>query len=159
MVVTTKTKTIAVNAAFLEEIKNDNVHLQEYLQFASSLLHRNKTEPVSVTELADITALLRDQLATHFSLEEAFGYLEEAVDAAPHLSTRAFSLRDEHSELYQTIAKIADDCVAALAVENDDRVQRLLKRFKAFCRRFKRHEQLENELIVESLYDDIGVGD
>lgn len=155
------TRTLFVNAAFLEEVKEDNIHLRDLLMAASKVLSSNVMGTnINPRALADLFQEIRDQLATHFSLEEAFGYLEDAIITAPRLSETAFALRNEHSELYMAISDLADDAYACIRNRSSWHViPQLLERFRSFCRQLKRHEADENELIMQALYDELGVGD
>ena len=100
MSVVTSTGTVTVNAAFLQEIKEVN---QELWSLLAELRHRcqRPIAPGHCRQLIDKISLLRDQLALHFSLEEAYGYFDDPVDVAPQLSRQAEHLRSEHRELYQ----------------------------------------------------------
>jgi hypothetical protein len=148
-----------VNAAFLQDIKEDNVHLRDLLMAASRVLDRSTWWSVKPRALADLFQQIRDQLATHFTLEEAFGYLDDAIVTAPRLSERANSLRNEHETLYISISDLADDAYRIVAERRGSTIPILLERFRSFCRKLKAHEDAENELIMESLYDELGVGD
>src|SRR4029450_1836161 len=99
MTVITTTGTVTVNAAFLQEIKEVN---QELWSLLSELRHRcqRPLAPGQFCLLIDKLGQLRDQLALHFSLEEAYGYFEDPVEVAPQLSRQAEMLRSEHKELY-----------------------------------------------------------
>ena len=75
-------KTLAINAAFLQEIKEDHHELRERLAEVRACRTRIRT-PRS-TSLTQTLAALRDRVSLHFALEEAYGYCEaELVDSAP----------------------------------------------------------------------------
>ena len=44
----------------------------------------------------------------HFTLEEAYGYFDEAIDVAPHIADNAELLRDQHPILYREITELAE---------------------------------------------------
>src|SRR6187401_724617 len=94
-----RTATLTVNAAFLQEIKEVN---QELWSLLADLRHRcqRPIAPSHCRLLIDRLCQLRDQLALHFSLEEAYGYFDDPLDAAPQLGHRAEQLRGEHRDLY-----------------------------------------------------------
>ena len=150
---------LAVNAAFLQEIKEDNRELQALLNDTSEIF--GQPRPASrPRQLAGKLAQLRDMLAMHFTLEEAFGYFEDALDVAPRLSARADLLRAEHQQLYLRICEIADEAEQLLYHEKGRKiVMRMAEQFREFHRRLREHESRENELILEAFDDDIGVGD
>lgn len=155
----TGTRAVVVNAAFLQDIKDDNIHLRDLLMAASRVLDRSSWWSVKPRALADLFQQIRDQLATHFTLEEAFGYLDDAIVTAPRLSERADALRAEHETLYLEISDLADDAYRAVAQRRNAHIPQLLDRFRSFCSQLKEHEHAENELIMESLYEELGVGD
>ena len=159
MAVSTLTSTVTVNAAFLQEIKEVN---QELWQLLADLRHRcqRPIAPGSCRTLVDKLCELRDQLALHFALEEAYGYFEDPVDVAPQLCRAANALRSEHQQLYGQLSSIVDraerlfydDRPAALAVW-------LGPEFLDFDARLRQHEERENDLILEAYDGDIGVGE
>ncbi|MEO1527153.1 MAG: hemerythrin domain-containing protein [Planctomycetota bacterium] len=149
---------VTVNAAFLKEIKEDNRQLKALWDRLVPLLTYAATAENHWEELIDGLAELRDQLAMHFSLEEAFGYFDEAIDIAPRMSMVAVSLRGEHSMLFATARDLAD---AVLEVDSDriEAIEEFVARFNRFRRQFERHEEAELRLILSCFDDDLGEGD
>ena len=156
---TTIHRTLVINAAFLQEIKDDNRELRERLTqcreaFSSLEISARPSEVMKL--LHD----LRDQLAMHFALEEAFGYFEDAVREAPQLSCAAESLRQDHARLFQYACRLAELAERlSYSHANHHYHQRLAEAFREFDTDFCLHESRENALIVQALQDDIGVGD
>ena len=110
--------------------------------------------------LAELLSQIRDQLATHFSLEEFFGYFDDATDCSPHLSAQAEVLRNQHGALYLEISEWATEAETLLyGARNDKDLAKLIAGFSAFYDRLMEHEEEERDLIFRSFYDDIGVGD
>src|SRR5262245_65898850 len=99
MSVVTSTGTVTVNAAFLQEIKEVN---QELWTLLADLKHRcqRPIAPGQCRLLIDKLCQLRDQLALHFSLEEAYGYFDDPVEVAPQFSRSAEQLRGDHKQIY-----------------------------------------------------------
>ena len=153
----TSVGTVYVNAAFLEEVKDDNVALRELLHQTSKLLNSESRWNYTRRDISDLLQQLRDRLATHFTLEEAFGYLDDAISIAPRLSDKALALRNEHGDLYLKISSLAE--VADSRRNSIDDQAKLIDDLRSFCRQLKRHEEDENELIMQALYDELGVGD
>jgi len=154
------TGTLSLNAAFLQEIKADNTALRGLLE----LLREIVSDPAALERHGETFTRgacdLRDQLALHFSLEEAFGYFEDAIAQAPRLSSQAAQLRSEHEGLFVEaceLAELAEECRYERPTHRVPR--RLAQRFRQFDRRFLAHEARENRLILEAFDDDIGVGD
>lgn len=149
---------LTVNAAFLREIKDDNRQLKALWDRLIPMLSHHETAKNHWPELIAGFAEMRDQLAIHFSLEEAYGYFDDAVDIAPHLSLNAESLRSQHSTLFSQIRDLADQ-ILELNSEAVEHIKKLMRRFEAFKCSFENHEESELKLILESLDDDLGVGD
>ncbi|MFV2066268.1 MAG: hemerythrin domain-containing protein [Pirellulales bacterium] len=159
-VVTVKT-TLTVNAAFLQEIKEVNQDLWTLFRSLRDTPRRSLDLRGPARRFVEELERLRDLLAMHFSLEEAFGYFEDPVSAAPRLSCRADALRAEHRELYVMLGEVID-LTEQLQVDGRytaGMADEVFETFQAFSRRFEQHERAENELILEAFDDDIGVGD
>ena len=78
-------KTVTVNAAFLLEIKEDDRRLRCLLGELLSAFGAPSGRVASPSRLAELLVAVRDQLAMHFSLEEAYGYFDDPVSVAPRL--------------------------------------------------------------------------
>ena len=154
------TQTVTVNAAFLQEIKEDDRVLRQLLQRAADLFLSAPPVHPRPEQTARLLGQLRDQLATHFALEESFGYFEQAVDVAPHLSERADVLRSEHQSLSRAICDLTDEAEQLCFTKPAGNVHGPLGlRYRTFHQQFEVHEAGENELIQQAYNDDLGVGD
>ena len=154
------TYTVAVNAAFLQEIKEDHHELRQLMHHTGAMFDRPDWMPAEIDQLATLLGKLRDQLAMHFSLEEAFGYFEDAIESAPHLSRRAEDLRAQHATLYAILCRLAERCERLLHDKPvDDVLAALAADYRHFAAGFADHESQESELIVEAFNSDIGAGD
>lgn len=151
--------TLSVNAAFFQEIKDDNRQLARLIAYCQALF----SPPLRrIRWQRRVTALrrLRDQLAMHFALEDAYGYFEDALDAAPRLTDEAEQLRREHDTLFLEVCELVELAEQALYREPTDCTARGLSvRFLAFHRWLEEHESRETALIMAAVNDDIGVGD
>lgn len=147
-----------VNAAFFQEIKDDHKQLQCLLERVRDFVHHRPALGNHVREFAEALAELRDQLAFHFTLEEAYGYFEDAVERAPRFHVQAGRLRDQHSELYVMARDLAEKA-AALSNQDGAAVKRLADQFIAFDTALKAHESAELRLILDAIHQDVGVGD
>ena len=128
----TQQGTITVNAAFLREVKEDNAHLRELLTAVANVLAEPLPRRIRPKALAELLGRLRDQLATHFSLEEFFGYFDDALDVAPHLSERADVLRAEHGELFMQLCGIVEQCEKQSKSSKNSLLQKRQKKHKHF---------------------------
>jgi hypothetical protein len=155
----TVTKTITINAAFLQEIKEDNTDLRRQLNRTRELLSGEPSR-IRPRDLVEMLGELRDQFALHFALEEAYGYFEDAVDAAPWLHRQAEALRDEHRHLFLDLCHLEDEAERLLYHEAPTRVLRAIARdFHEFHERFFDHESRENDMILLSVSEELGDGD
>lgn len=159
MSIATLTGTVTVNAAFLQEIKEVN---QDLWALLAELRHRcqRPIAPGSCRHLIDKLCQLRDQLALHFALEEAYGYFEDPVEVAPRLSHWADQLRSEHKDLYLDLCELVDRAERMFYDEQSAALALWIgPEFLDFGVRLRSHEERENELIFEAYDGDIGVGD
>jgi hypothetical protein len=153
------TSMTAVNAAFLQEIKEDHRELHDAI---SRLTDHLDPDSIAVTWRCIVEDLqcLRDRLAMHFALEEGYGYCDDAIEVAPRLSERAHALRAEHSTLYLRLDDIVERAERILfhepASEHRNSVN---KEVREFLQAVDRHERREGDLILEAYAQDIGSGD
>ena len=149
---------LSVNAAFLKDIKDDNRELKQLLDRLTPMTSHPEIASNHWAEIGQLLSDLRDQLAFHFSLEEAYGYFDEAVETEPQLSVTAGVLRKQHTELFETARSLADQIVDVPGGECE-KIAKFLTKLKKFRFQFERHEEAELRLILDALSDDIGVGD
>lgn len=149
---------LTVNAAFLRDIKEDNRHLKSLFEEIATVSGHPKVATNHWPEVTQLYAELRDQLAFHFSLEEAYGYFDSAIDAEPHLSVQAETLRGDHAKLFAMIRDLADRA-SETSAEREEKVATILKDYERFFARFSKHEEAEILLILHALEDDLGDGD
>ena len=149
--------TLTINAAFLQEIKEDHHELRELLD-ATRKIASDRHPPID--RLTDTLVRLRDRVSLHFALEEAYGYCDAAVDQAPWMSEKAATLRAQHVDLFLTLGKRVDDAERMRYHESPRRkLGPLRHRVLAFCDELDEHERREVELILAAFDDDVGVGD
>lgn len=153
------THTISINPAFLQEIKDDHHELRQLMHHTAAMLNRPTWMQVEHDRLVELITKLRDQLAMHFSLEEAYGYFEDAISSAPHLSKRAEHLRSQHFEIYSDFCRLVERAEQFLYHEAaPDTLADVAQGYRQFLAAFQDHERLESELILEASHDDIGAG-
>jgi ABC-type transporter Mla subunit MlaD len=153
-------RTLGVNAAFLQEIKEDSQQLRDLLAATRTLLQQQCHERSDIRQWWESLSELRDQLALHFALEDAYGYFEDAMMQAPRFSQRAEMLRGQHDGLFRDICSLADRADDLLhARPSNGQLRHLSELFLDFHSRFAAHERDENALIMAAFDDDIGVGD
>ncbi|GIW96998.1 MAG: hypothetical protein KatS3mg111_0331 [Pirellulaceae bacterium] len=151
-------KRFTVNAAFFQEIKEDHQQLNDILEHLRNLVANKPALGNHLDELVKWTAALRDQLAFHFALEEAYGYFEDAIGMAPWIHDKAGALRDQHTELFtqcQELADLAEDYFQ----RNEEDASEVGDRFEQFDRAFSEHESAEINLILTAMTQDVGAAD
>src|SRR3972149_2242835 len=99
---------VAVNAAFLDEIKGDNLRLRQLLTQIAAILEDGWPTSISVARFVGLVIAFRDQLGVHFDLEETYGYLDDVLEIAPQLSRLAESVRAQHRGVLLEISDVAD---------------------------------------------------
>jgi hypothetical protein len=153
-------RTVSINPAFLREIKDDHHELRQLQHHTSAMLDRLGPEEIEHKRLVHMFSKLRDQLAMHFSLEEAYGYQEDAIDIAPHLCRRAERLQAQHFELFDEFCCLVEISLQLLYHEQPRTLlSALAGGYRRFQVRFREHESQERELILEALNEDIGTVD
>lgn len=149
---------LTVNAAFLKDIKDDNRQLKDLLAKIDALVRPRQLAGNHWADLVKLFGELRDQLAFHFSLEEAYGYFDSALDAEPRLSAYAEVLRNQHTGLFASVRDLADRALET-PMDRETQVDQLLANYAEFIKQFSKHEDDELRLILKACDDDLGVGD
>ena len=155
---TTIVQTITLAPAFMQEIKEDDRRLNQLMSDFRQLVARGALTHPERQQLASLVLDVRDRVAFHFALEEAYGYFEDPVAVAPRLCERVDGLRAEHGELFADISSIVDvfeDSEPDLPADFAG-VQEMCR---GFLSRFDAHEAAEDALMTQAFNEDIGVGD
>lgn len=100
---------------------------------------------------------LRSRLAAHFAAEESPEYLSDAVTAAPRLATRAKELQQQHAEFLAALERITTD-IESKALDGVQLADDREVLHQLICD-LRRHEQAEDDLLLEAVDDDLGSGD
>jgi hypothetical protein len=154
------TGTVTINAAFMQEIKEVNDELWSLL----GKLRHACSRPIALSGnsryFVNMLLELRDQLALHFALEEAYGYFEDPIEVSPHMANEANRLRSEHRRLYATFSGIVGQAEQML----DEGSQAALAtsipgQFILFDEALQNHERRENELLMKMMDEELGTGD
>ena len=160
MITSVAVGTVTINAAFMQEIKEVNDELWSLL----AKIRYACTRPIALSGncryFVNMLLELRDQVALHFALEEAYGYFDDPVDVSPHTAHQAEKLRNEHRRLYTHLSDLVERAETML----DEGQQEILAssvpgQFILFDEALQIHEHRENELLMEMLQDEIGTGD
>jgi len=145
------TTSVAVNAAFLQEIKDDYLELQQLLVEIRGALAGPGSLRGLWEQFVRLLGDLRDGLAMYFRLEETYGYVENPVSVAPRLSRHAQTLRKQHQRLYSEVCAIFEQAEQRLDREAGAGTPRkIIQRFTAFCDQLREHEGCEDDLIFQA---------
>ncbi len=147
---------LTLNVAFLFDIKEDSVRPRELMEIVQTRL--SDGSPKSLRSLAEDLGQLRDELETHFTLEEFYGYFETAELVYPQISTRADSLKTQHEMLFLNLCELVELAEGASYGESDPRksLAAIQAGFQSFVQEFNRHEQQEHELMMRLCNDELG---
>ena len=152
----TVSHTVTVNPAFLQEIKEVNEELWQLLGNLRSCFQR-PISPSHCRQLVEKLATLRDQLALHFALEEAFGYFEDPAYVPISVGDSAEKLRQEHRTLYVWLSNLVERGEQmAYELHYTELALWLGPQFEKFDAALRDHESRENELIMDALEVDLG---
>lgn len=154
MLMHTTTKTLGVNAAFLQEIKDSNPDLAHAIHDVRCTCHSDDVPAKTARRLVRLLDELRDCLALQFALEESFGYIECPKTVSHTLAEIAERARGQHCGLYLEISGL---CEQAEELQYRgfacDHVRQLIHETEQFEARLIDHERLEAELIERAYYD------
>lgn len=150
----------SLNPAFLAEIKE----LNRDLWATCERLKRLTSRPISMSgqshELFDLLMKFRELVAMQFSLEEAYGYYENATYFECSFAERAEALRRDHHRLFNSINRL---CQIAEQMWREERLASLTTiipvAFDEFYADFMAHEGKERELLSDAWIKDLGTGD
>jgi len=154
MAVATLSKTLTVNPAFLQEIKDSNPDLWDSVDQLSNI-DQTADEPTPVLRmLVRLLDDLRDKLALQFSLEESYGYIEVPASAYSGVTgDLAVRAQSQHGTLYLRLNDLAEQAeeLQYRGVESQ-RLRELIASTVEYHSDLHAHELLEKELIRRS-YD------
>ena len=142
---------LAVNPAFLQEIKDSNPDLWVTVRELRRIC-QSRDEPVRVSrQLTRLLDDLRDQVALQFSLEESYGYLAIGSPPCQTLCELACRAQAQHATLYLQLSELAERAeeLQYRGVQRDH-LRRLIEQSIDFDEAFKAHEKLEGDLIARS---------
>lgn len=154
MAVATLSKTLAVNPAFLQEIKDSNPDLWDSVDRLSQINQAVDEPTRNLRTLVRLLDDLRDQLALQFSLEESYGYIEVPVRACSGITgDLAVRSQSQHGILYMRLSELAEQAeeLQYRGVE-PQQLRELIANTIDFHADLCEHERMEKELIRRS-YD------
>lgn len=140
---------VRVNAAFLQEIKDENQRLKTLLHELNESLSPGRCGCLEPERFSELTEDLRDQVALHFALEEAYGYFDDVSETTTKVTNAAELLRAEHATLLREISEIAESAADLLKNKLPQPAkEQLIERAIRFHNGLLKHEARESELII-----------
>lgn len=106
-------------------------------------------------EMSKRAATAVEHLKHHFGGKAEQELFEDFLERSPHLSDRLKKLTAEHAVIIHELKDVAEQSKKAAGKELD----RVARKARAAVALLRRHEAEENELILRSVFDDVGVGD
>lgn len=149
---------LTLNAAFLREIKEDNVAFRQLLDDCLAVVSTASRR--SIRDVTDKLLDLRDELETYFALEEFYGYFRSALEIDSSVSVKAHALEKQHEDLFVHLCGIVDHCEQLLYGEAPPELtlKKVASEFTAFYQALIVHEQAEHELLIKLNNQDTGGG-
>lgn len=148
MSVSTPVKTLAVNPAFLQEIKDSHLPFWDAWRRLDDCLTHHGSGPRTLRRLADWLAELRDLMALQFALEETYGYLEVPAGKESPQNHLLQDIRSQHCSLYLDLNGLTEQAEELLyRGGNAASVDALFQEVSRYASRFRDHERLEADLI------------
>jgi hypothetical protein len=151
MSVSTLNKTVVINSAFLEEIKDSNTALWLQLACLNEACNGHEVRSVVLQNLVGLLNEFRDSLALQLALEESYGYVEVPSSMMSELSHSVEHVRSQHCTLYLTISDLAEQAEELqYRGWTAEHVDELVRQVKLFELQFRDHEQSERHLLEVS---------
>lgn len=148
------TKTLVVNPAFLQEMKDSNPDLWQTQHAVRQICHSDLQPPELLQQLVRLLNDFRDQIALQFALEEAYGYqrvLKSVVSTTSSCARLAEMAHGQHCGLYLQISGLAEQAeeLQYRGVQRDP-LSKLIDSVMVFDEVMREHEMLEGDLIDQS---------
>lgn len=151
MSVSTLSKTVAINTAFLEEIKDSNTALLSQLATLHEVCNHKEEHSTLLHKLVGLLNELRDALAFQFALEESYGYVEVPSSMMTELSHSIEQVRSQHCALYLTASELAEQAEELQYRGCDSEpVDDLVRQVKLFELQLQDHERSERQMLEAS---------
>ncbi|QDV64270.1 MULTISPECIES: hypothetical protein [Crateriforma] len=157
MATMTEKRTLVVNPAFLQEIKDSNPDLWQTIHQLRQTCETEDGSAATVRSLTRLLDTLRDQLSMQFALEEAYGFVEIPVGSSVRMLTdpehfqKTSLAHDQHCQLYLRLSELAEQAeelqYRGVGIEG---FRGLIAAVEAFDARLRQHEQLEADLIASA---------
>ncbi|QDV15001.1 hypothetical protein CA51_49110 [Rosistilla oblonga] len=154
MLMRTKVRTLTVNPAFLQEIKESNRELWDTLHAVRQTCDGGGSRAEIAKRLVRLLDQLRDHLSLQFALEESYGYLECPAVVERRISEAAERAQAQHCRLFlqlTDLCELAEELQYRGFVANE--VERLIGETEAFDLDLQSHERCEDDLIEIAYFD------
>lgn len=146
-----------IGEQILREHEAVSQSLTEIEEFVKQTL-RDEPDPDRIEELRDRLRKLGHPLQRHFELEETGGFLEGVDVSQPSTQQKVDELPREHRELVDKVYWLVQELDHFLEVGRIS-VSALREQIEKLFATLRAHEAVENELLQESFYLELGTGD
>ncbi|QDT05293.1 hypothetical protein K227x_36930 [Rubripirellula lacrimiformis] len=142
---------LAVNSAFLQEIKDSNPDLWAAADQLRVVLGSGDDATAKLRRTTRLLDQIRDGLALQFSLEESYGYLTVGQPKCERESELATIAQSQHAPLYLSLCDLVERA-EELQYRGVQPLQmnELVGQIYDFDRQWQAHEQIEADLIGQS---------
>ncbi|MEY4567436.1 MAG: hypothetical protein RLY14_2406 [Planctomycetota bacterium] len=149
----TTARTWAINAAFLQEVKDFNT---DYWKTYNQLQHRtlargngeSASDPVEAQEILNLARQITKEMAKQFLLEETYGYLQTPTGHGAVYDSEVACARGQHKSLYMLASEICESLeLAGFQGLLSDGISKQEGAIRKLCNDWAEHEQSENNLI------------
>ena len=145
-------RTLTVNPAFLQEIKDSNPDLWHLVHELRQTCHSSDQPATLTRKLVRQLDDLRDAIALQFALEESYGFLEVPTSMGTVIDELSAKAHGQHCQLYLQLSELAEQAeelqYRGVAI---DRFHDLVRATEAFDQQLREHEALESRLIEHCL--------
>jgi uncharacterized coiled-coil protein SlyX len=139
-----------------QQVKVEQETLKHITGALKAAIEQGEREPSArLSRLRFIARVFQRHLDRLMSLEEQDGYLEDVVEASPHLSEEVAALRIEQDHLQDLLHRIVNR-LERVSPTQQARVAVVSEEISALLERLEQHEHKEVELIQEAFLRDEG---
>lgn len=143
---------VAVNAAFLQEVKEANSSVWDLLFALRQVAQKSTPTPPEIHQWVQNLTEFRRQLSTEFALEETYGYLSSIQPRCTVDVVDPGEVVRQHKDLYVQLLELCEE------VEQSQYVGTVIRDFRNHTAMFQefdaslsQHERIEAEMIRRRL--------
>ena len=140
-----------------EAILRDHAEIEREVAAISGIRAEElRDAPGRIGDLEERLRRLLERLRRHFDEEESGGFFEQVLESTPNVQRAVGTLRDEHEEFLHRLERLVGTLGESGGQGDLDRIAAELHRFAAA---YRRHEETEDSLLLDSQNDDVAAAD